>query len=155
MTEGLEAAAQPEAPSGEPDEQSGDHDEPDCADPDCADPVAPAPPSPAALRRDAVATIVIMVVVIGFIMVSRAWWALSDSPTEDQCARLVDRHLKQAARQRFPRADDRALAQALARARVSPARASDVARCRKQLSEAQVACGLRASNVDALERCIQ
>ena len=112
-------------------------------------------PSPTTLRREAIAVAAIILSVVGFIVVKRARRALDESPTESQCSQLVDRHLEQAARQRYPEANARALAKALASARVSSPRAEDVLRCRQRLSPAQVACGLQAPNVDALERCLQ
>ena len=80
---------------------------------------------------------------------------LSPRPSEHECSELVERHLDQALRQRKPGLDDVTVAKAVVAARGTPEHRRDVQRCRRQLTQQQVRCGVAAPDVDALERCVQ
>jgi hypothetical protein len=106
-------------------------------------------------RRHAIAALVIVLGVVGFAAARRARRVFAPSPSAEQCARLVDLYVEQAARQRNPEARAEEIAHAVEEARGSRDHQRDVSECGRRLTRAQVECGLAAPSVDVLERCIQ
>jgi hypothetical protein len=108
-----------------------------------------------AQRRDLAAALLAVIAIVGFVAMRGLVRLLAPRPTETQCAELVDRYLEHASRARDPQVKDEDIALATERSRTEPARSADLAACRDDLTAAQVECGLKAPNVDELERCLQ
>ena len=101
-----------------------------------------------------VASLAVMVLVIGVVLGGKLYRSLSPRPDESQCAELLDRYIEHKSRQRYPEVKDEAIARAQRTVPVATKRA-DLDNCRRELSAAQVSCGLRAPNIDEIERCLQ
>jgi hypothetical protein len=101
------------------------------------------------------ASLVVVVGVTGAVVLGRARRAFAPHASQADCAALVDRYLEHLARQYRP--DDPATAAIEARcaAHARPAWADDVRACQRDLTAAEVACGLAAPDLDALEQCLQ
>jgi len=108
-----------------------------------------------ARRRDLAAAALALCAIVGFVVVKGLMRLLAPRPTEAQCAELVERYLEHASRARDPRINADDIAKATERSRTEPARGADLKACRDKLSAAQVECGLKSPNVDAMERCLQ
>ena len=107
------------------------------------------------LRRDAMAALAVMVVVVGAVVSLRASDALAPRPTREQCEQLHAHYVDRASRQHAPGVDDRTVDDAVAAASSDPSRADDLRSCENELTREQVECGLGKGNVDEIERCLQ
>ncbi len=105
--------------------------------------------------RHAALVLGVVVAIVGAVGVSRLGRRLGPRPTAEDCQRLVDRHLEQSEQQKHPGIRTEELARAVAEAKLEPSFALDVETCKQRLTPAEVACGLRATWVDELERCLQ
>ena len=110
---------------------------------------------PRSYRRELVASLVVIMAVVGFASIKRMVRALAPAPTEEQCAALFDRWLDQASRQRDPLVGSEDIAAAREEARTLPSHAANLRDCQRELTASEVECGLRAPDVDELERCVQ
>jgi hypothetical protein len=106
-------------------------------------------------RREMFAALAVLALVVGMAVVAPVAHLLAPSPSEQQCADLIDHHLAQASRQQDPAVRDEDVARAQQKVRGERSRLVEVDRCRRQLSAAQVECALRSQNADDLERCLQ
>lgn len=97
----------------------------------------------------------VVAVVVALALGGKLLRRLSPRPDAQQCQQLVDRYIDHASRQRQPDADARAIKRAIAASGTQPSRRQDVRACQQELSAEQVGCGLRAPNIDELERCLQ
>ena len=116
---------------------------------------AAAAPVSESLRHELVASVLVVVALIAVAVFKPIRRALAPSPTEQQCAALVERYLEHAARAMHPDVDEVGIERARAESRGDPMRLADVTSCQQDLTAAQVECGLRSPNVDELERCMQ
>ncbi|MBI4704803.1 MAG: hypothetical protein HY744_27180 [Deltaproteobacteria bacterium] len=108
--------------------------------------------SPAA--RDAFATWGLVAAVAAAAAAPRAERALGAPPSAEQCAELFDRHVALASRALDPRVPEATVGARRRQARERPGRVAAVARCRRELGAAEVECGLHATGLDELERCM-
>ena len=106
-------------------------------------------------RRDMIAALAVVGLVVGAVVAKRVAHALAPAPSEQQCADLLDHYLAQASRQQHPDVKDEEVKRAQQSVHGQRSQLVEVDRCRHQLSAAQVECGLRSGNVDELERCLQ
>lgn len=107
------------------------------------------------LRRDALAALAVVVVVVGAVVSFRAADALAPKPSREQCEQLHAHYIDRASRQHAPGIDDRAVEEAVTAASSDPARVPDLLACESELTREQVECGLGKGNVDEIERCLQ
>ena len=101
------------------------------------------------------ASLAIILAVVGTAVLLRTRQALAPRASQQACQDLLHRYLDQASRQLRPDANETDIALAQQRAHNAPSGVADVQTCQQQLSQSQVACGLQAANIDALERCLQ
>ena len=106
-------------------------------------------------RYELVAGVVVVAAVLALALGGKLARQLSPRPAEQQCQQLVDHYIQQASRQQHPGADAHAIKRTIAASGSSPRRGRDVGACQQELSAEQVSCGLRAPNIDDLERCLQ
>jgi hypothetical protein len=104
-------------------------------------------------RRELGAALAIVLGLGGYAAFTTLARACARRPSERDCGALVDRWVAHESRARGA-ADGEATA-ATERARGLPSYAADVRRCQEGLTAAQVACGLAAEDVDAIEQCLQ
>jgi hypothetical protein len=104
---------------------------------------------------DALASVLVVGVVLGAVLVGSGRRQLGPRPTRDQCMTLLLRQIELDARARYPsiHADAVAAHQRSIGLRLEAARS--VASCQRQLTQTEVQCALGAPNVDELERCLQ
>lgn len=105
--------------------------------------------------RHAALLLGVVVAVVGAVGVARLGRLVGPRPAAEDCQRLVDRYLEQSEQQKHPGIRPEELARAVAEARLQASFALDVETCKQRLTPAEVACGLRATWVDELERCLQ
>ncbi len=106
-------------------------------------------------RYELIAASVVIVLAVGTALGNKLWRRLQPRPEQQQCEQLVDRYIEQASRQLHPDADEQAIKRAVAASARQATRNRDVQACRRDLSAEQVGCGLRAPNIDEMERCLQ
>lgn len=106
-------------------------------------------------RRHALAAALVIACTLGAVLIKRLSARLAPRPSAEACGALVDRYLEHSLWQREGSKRPEEVEAALARARATPEHAGDAADCAKRLTRTQVECGLRAPNVDELERCLQ
>ena len=112
-------------------------------------------PEPRARTWEPLASLLVVGLVIGAVVVGWARRQLASRPTRAECKALLLRHveLDARARQRPIHADLVAAHQRAIEPRLEAG--CNVAACQRQLTAAEVACALGAPNVDELERCLQ
>jgi hypothetical protein len=104
--------------------------------------------------RDFVAAAAVIATLSMFVAGRAMWQRVAPRPSEAQCAALLERYLDKQSRARDPAVDDADVEIARARAAEDPARPTDLGACQRELTEAQVECGLRSNDVDQMERCL-
>ena len=107
------------------------------------------------VTRDFVAALIVLGLAVAFVAGKRLVHVLSPSPSQEQCAALLDRYVEQASRQKHPEIEDDDIERAQEASIGKPERLADLRSCRDELTRAQVECGLSSPNVDELERCVQ
>lgn len=112
-------------------------------------------PTTAARRRELLAALGIITLVLGVVLVQRLRDTLSARATAEQCAALLDRYVEQLARANDPRPASSTIALERAEARELAARSPSFARCSEAVSHEQASCALAAHNADEIERCLQ
>lgn len=113
-----------------------------------------APPTPP-VRREALAMSLIIMAFVGFLAYRPIHDALVASPSEQACARLIERYWGHSAAIKHPELSARKLVEAKRAARAKPAYFADMENCRDRLTAEQARCGIASVNLDALERCLQ
>jgi hypothetical protein len=108
-----------------------------------------------AARRELLGTAAVVLGLVGVVAAKGVLRALEKSPTEQQCEALVERYLEHAAREQSPQLSRAALDGAIQQTRARPERLVDARACLDRLTARAVDCGLRAGDLEALERCIQ
>ncbi|WP_437597827.1 hypothetical protein WMF28_34525 [Sorangium sp. So ce590] len=106
-----------------------------------------------ATRADVLATLAIVLLVIGVVAGRAALRRLSARPSPEACAALLDRYVELVLRAAAPEpaASDVAERQAMAR---KAAGERGFVRCEADLTQAEVSCALKAGSADDLERCL-
>ena len=100
-----------------------------------------------ATRSDVIATLVIIVATLALVAARPVTRKLARHPTREQCAAMLDLYAEQQARAAnlTPPTD------ASERAGAAP---PEIDRCMRDLTAEEVECALRATYVDAIERCL-
>ncbi|WP_437809713.1 hypothetical protein [Sorangium sp. So ce1078] len=106
-----------------------------------------------ATRADVLATLAIVLLVVGVVAGRAALRRLSPRPSPEACAALLDRYVELVLRAATPEPAASELAERKAMAREA-AGERGFARCEADLTQAEVACALGAGNADDLERCL-
>ncbi|WP_437315060.1 hypothetical protein [Sorangium sp. So ce385] len=106
-----------------------------------------------ATRADVLATLAIVLLVVGVVAGRAALRRLSPRPTAEACAALLDRYVELALRAATPEPAVSEVAERKAMARAAAGERGFV-RCEADLTQAEVACALQAGNADDLERCL-
>jgi hypothetical protein len=107
------------------------------------------------VRRDFLAALTVVTLIVGLVVGKWLVQRFAPRPSEEQCSELLDRYLQHASRQHDPEVDDDDIDTARERSHGQPTRIADVGTCQRELTEAQVRCGLASPNVDDMERCMQ
>jgi len=107
------------------------------------------------MRRDFLAAFGVVSLIVGVVVGKWLIQRFAPRPSEQQCSELLDRYLQHASRQYDPEVDDDDIDTARERSRGQATRIADVGTCQRELTEAQVRCGLASPNVDDMERCMQ
>jgi len=110
---------------------------------------------PAARSMDALASMLIVCLVLGAVLAGLARRQLGARPTRAECVALRLRHVELDARARHPTIHADAIAAHQRAIEPGPDAARNVAACQQQLTATEVACALGSPNVDELERCLQ
>jgi hypothetical protein len=95
-------------------------------------------------RRDVLATLAIVAAFVALLAGRALARRFARHPTPERCAAMLERYADHEARAR---------SRAPSGARV-PLDAPDVARCARDLTDAEVACALASGYADELERCL-
>lgn len=106
-------------------------------------------------RLESGASLALVLVLIGAVLYPKLRHHMAPRPSEAQCQRLVDRYIEHASRQHHPSVTAIDIHRTQAKSRSAVTRSADVRRCQSDLASSQVECGLRAADVDAIERCMQ
>ena len=100
----------------------------------------------------------ILVVLCAFLTVflaMRLKQVLTPRASDEACRELLDRYFSHQAFIHHRDARPSMIMVAKRKARTTPAYHDDVRRCRRQLSDSQVRCGIAAPTMNALEQCLQ
>ncbi|WP_437925483.1 hypothetical protein WMF37_41520 [Sorangium sp. So ce291] len=106
-----------------------------------------------AARADVLATLAIVLLVVGVVAGRAALRRLAARPSPEACAALLDRYVELVLRAATPEPAASQVAERKALAREAAGERGFV-RCEADLTQAEVACALQASNADDLERCL-
>lgn len=113
------------------------------------------PPAPPTSRREVVATLSLVALLVGAVVTAHYADRIMADATPEQCAALLDRYVAHRARAVQPEIGDSAIAsqQRQARDRVKGWKA--YADCPDRLTRSQVECAMQSNNADEFERCLQ
>lgn len=106
-----------------------------------------------AARADVLATLVIVLLVIGVVAGRAVLRRLSPRPPAEACVALLDRYVELVLRSATPEPAASDVAERKAMAREAAGERGFV-RCEADLTQAEVACALKAGSADDLERCL-
>ncbi|KYF71363.1 hypothetical protein BE15_27200 [Sorangium cellulosum] len=106
-----------------------------------------------ATRADVVATLAVVLLVVGVVAGRVVLRGLAPRPSPDACAALLDRYVELVLRAATPEPAASLVAERQALAREAAGERGFV-RCEADLTQAEVACALQAGNADDLERCL-
>jgi len=102
------------------------------------------------------ATLLIIGAVLAVVLSRPVERLLAARPTAQQCRELLALYLAHVRRAQVPAATSATIAAAGKRVAQRPDRfRQELSSCQQQLTEEQVLCGLRSTNVDGFERCMQ
>jgi hypothetical protein len=107
------------------------------------------------LRRDFIAALTVVVAVVLIVAGKFVVERLMPRPSPAQCAALLDRYLEHASRAADPAVDEGDIEATRTRAETDASRYRDLSACERELTRAEVECGLASPNVDEMERCLQ
>jgi hypothetical protein len=106
-----------------------------------------------ATRVDVLATLAIVLLVIGVLAGRAALRRAAPRPSAEACAALLDRYVELVLRAANPAPAASEVAARTAMAREAAGKRGFV-RCEADLTQAEVACALQAGTADDLERCL-
>lgn len=107
-----------------------------------------------ATRAEVVATLLIVLSAVGFVLSKPIRRSLAAHPSSDTCAALLDRyveHVVHAINDKPPASD---LTSRKAQARTIASTDPKFARCPTYLTVDEAECAMRANNADEFERCL-
>ncbi|MDI1446523.1 hypothetical protein [Polyangium sp. 6x1] len=107
-----------------------------------------------ASRAEVIATVVIVLLVVGFVLSKPIRRSLAAHPTPDTCAALLDRyveHIVHAIDEKPPASE---LVARKTQARTIASTDPKFARCPVYLTVDEAECAMRANNADEFERCL-
>jgi len=105
-------------------------------------------------RRHAIAGATVIAITLGSVGWKRLATDGAERPSAELCRQLVDRYLEYTFLEREGQPSLPALTAALEHARSREEHGLDAADCQRRLARPQVECGLAASGLDELERCL-
>ena len=110
--------------------------------------------SSSATRAEVVATLVIVLLVVGFVASKPLRRLLAAHPTPDTCAALLDRYVEHTVHAIDAKPPASELLARKAQARTIAGSDPKFARCPTYLTVDEAECAMRAGNADEFERCL-
>ena len=107
-----------------------------------------------ATRAEVVATLVIVLLVVGFVASKPLRRSLAAHPSQDACAALLDRYVEHVVRAIDEKPQASELLARKAQARTLASTDPKFARCPTYLTVDEAECAMRAGNADEFERCL-
>ncbi|MDI1477491.1 hypothetical protein [Polyangium sp. y55x31] len=107
-----------------------------------------------ATRAEVVATLLIVLSVVGFVLSKPIRRSLASHPSPDTCAALLDRYVEHIIHAITDKPPASELASRKAQARTIASTDPKFARCPTYLTVDEADCAMRANNADEFERCL-
>jgi len=109
----------------------------------------------ATTKREALATLALVTLLVGAVVIAHYADHIQADATPDQCDALLDRYVEHRARAVEPKIAASAIASQQLEARDVASKWEDFADCPDRLTRVQVECAMQSNNADEFERCVQ